>query len=73
MAGEPWTLNPDRAQATSLVLILAVCWRHGAAQDPSKRTWPGLSTEALTGWGAYLRMAAPSMVMICERRGEAFQ
>jgi hypothetical protein len=28
-------------------------------------TWGGLSFEAFQGWGTYMRMALPTMAMLC--------
>lgn len=56
----------DCVQATSLALMVACCVRHTRRQEPGRCTWPGWSGDALREWGAYIRMAWPSMIMICE-------
>ena len=57
----------DLTQATSLALMVACCVRHTRAQPAGRCTWGGWSAEAFEGWGQYVAMAVPSMVMICER------
>ncbi|GAX82291.1 hypothetical protein CEUSTIGMA_g9720.t1 [Chlamydomonas eustigma] len=51
----------------SLLLFLSVffmAWYH-FKQPLGQRTWTGLSREAFNGWGAYLEVAVPSMIMVC--------
>jgi hypothetical protein len=56
----------NATQATSLLLMVSVARAHVRAQPPGKKPWGGWSlSEATSGWGDYLRMAAPSVVMIC--------
>jgi MATE family multidrug resistance protein len=56
----------NATQATSLMLVTAVARRHVRAQPVGRKPWVGWSLqEATSGWGDYLRMAAPSVVMIC--------
>lgn len=57
----------DLTQATSLALMAACCVRHTRRQPPARCTWAGWTREAFEGWGQYITMAAPSMVMICEQ------
>jgi len=55
----------DCVQCTSLCgLIIYMLW-YNSQQESSKRTWHGWSKEAFSDWGTYIRVAIPSMVMIC--------
>ncbi|KAJ9534743.1 hypothetical protein QJQ45_013128 [Haematococcus lacustris] len=52
-------------QCTSLMgLVVYILW-HNSQQDPALRTWHGWTRECLADWGTYIRVAIPSMVMIC--------
>ncbi|KAL6754135.1 MATE efflux family protein [Haematococcus lacustris] len=52
-------------QCTSLMgLVVYILW-HNSQQDPALRTWHGWTRECLSDWGTYIRVAIPSMVMIC--------
>ena len=51
--------------------MVSYCVYHTRQQEPNKCTWPGWTREACKEWGTYIHMAVPSMVMICECRGEA--
>ena len=61
----------DLTQAASLVMMASYCVYHTRRQPPSKCTWGGWTLEAFEGWGQYITMAVPSMVMICERSNGA--
>jgi hypothetical protein len=52
-------------QATSISGLLCYIWHYNSQQDPDKKTWTGWSRECLSDWGVYIRVAIPSMVMIC--------
>jgi MATE family multidrug resistance protein len=56
----------DLTQAASLAMMAACCVVHTRRQPPGRRTWAGWTLEAFEGWGQYIAMAVPSMVMICE-------
>ncbi len=62
----------NAVQLTSLGLLTAYVARHTHLQDPARRTWPGWSLEAWRDWGVYVRVAAPSIVMICACLQQAF-
>lgn len=47
------------------LLAAYVCGRSWAQRDLDRRTWHGFSREALRGWGGYLKIAVPSVVMLC--------
>lgn len=36
------------------------------ARAAHRSTWPGWTVKAMRGWGAYMRVAVPSCVMLCE-------
>lgn len=55
----------DLTQGASLVMMASYCVHHTRRQAPSKCTWGGWTMEAFEGWGQYITMAVPSMVMIC--------
>jgi hypothetical protein len=57
----------DLTQAASLAMMASYCVYHTRRQAPAKCTWGGWTLEAFEGWGQYITMAVPSMVMICER------
>jgi len=67
----PWGLMGAAAawnatQATSLLLMVGVARVHVRGQPAGRKAWAGWSvSEATSGWVPYLRMAAPSVVMIC--------
>lgn len=44
-----------------------VCYMlyYNSQQEPGKKTWAGWSRECWAEWGMYIRVAIPSMVMIC--------
>jgi MATE family multidrug resistance protein len=49
--------------ALSLVLTAGVyVWRERGPQEG--RTWPGISADALRGWPAFLKLAAPGVLML---------
>lgn len=52
-------------QGMSLVLMLLFVLHHHQGQKAAERTWGGWSREAFMEWGLYIRVAVPSMVMIC--------
>jgi len=55
----------DCVQCTSLMgLVVYIVW-HNSQQDPTKQTWHGWTKECLQEWGTYIRVAIPSMIMIC--------
>jgi hypothetical protein len=54
-------------QLTSLLILLSYLMYHHAKQPPSQRTWTGWSSEMFQEWGMYIRVAIPSIVMICMR------
>lgn len=47
------------------LLAAYVCARSWAQRGLDRRTWHGFSREALRGWGGYLKIAVPSVVMLC--------
>ena len=52
------TLNTPPPQVCYLLYF-------NAQQEPGKKTWGGWSRECFAEWGVYVRVAIPSMVMIC--------
>eukprot|EP00195_Chlamydomonas_chlamydogama_P009762 CAMPEP_0202901800 /NCGR_PEP_ID=MMETSP1392-20130828/14735_1 /ASSEMBLY_ACC=CAM_ASM_000868 /TAXON_ID=225041 /ORGANISM="Chlamydomonas chlamydogama, Strain SAG 11-48b" /LENGTH=532 /DNA_ID=CAMNT_0049588419 /DNA_START=201 /DNA_END=1799 /DNA_ORIENTATION=- len=52
-------------QATSMCGLVIYMLYYNSQQEPGKRTWLGWSRECLADWGVYIRVAIPSMVMIC--------
>ncbi|KXZ53173.1 hypothetical protein GPECTOR_7g1065 [Gonium pectorale] len=48
-----------------LLLVAAMAWLHHFKQRPGAHTWRGFSSQALTGWGGYLKIALPSAAAIC--------
>lgn len=62
--GAVWAMNA--CQGISLALLSVYTERrHAAAAGSDRQTWHGWSREALTGWGAFLRLGVPSTVMVC--------
>lgn len=59
----------DLTQGASLLMMASYCVYHTRRQAPGKCTWGGWTLEAFEGWGQYITMAIPSMVMICAPRG----
>lgn len=58
----------DISQAVPCILLLVWIIHREislAATSSPERTWYGWSKEALSDWGAYLRLAAPSAFMVC--------
>eukprot|EP00877_Chromochloris_zofingiensis_P011101 jgi/Chrzof1/6244/Cz17g17070.t1 len=56
----------DLVQATSLFLMVCYSVYHTSCQEPARCTWGGWTTDAFRDWGVYIKMAIPSMIMICE-------
>jgi multidrug resistance protein, MATE family len=52
-------------QVTSLSLLLIYMAYHHANQAPGQRTWAGWSWETFADWSTYIRVAIPSIIMIC--------
>ncbi|PNH05195.1 MATE efflux family protein 5 [Tetrabaena socialis] len=52
-------------QASSFLGLLIYTIYYTYTQEPSKRTWMGWTSECLTDWPLYIRVAIPSAVMIC--------
>lgn len=52
-------------QASSLTGLLCYMAYYNGQLDPSRKTWHGWTREAFSDWGIYIRVAIPSMVMIC--------
>jgi MATE family multidrug resistance protein len=61
-------LAMNLAQATPMAVLAVWTARREAALAAAaapERTWHGWSREALRGWGAYSRLAAPSAAVVC--------
>ena len=52
-------------QASSMCGLLVYMLYYNSQQEPGKKTWGGWSRECFHEWGVYIRVALPSMVMIC--------
>lgn len=47
------------------MLTLYVMIRSYLQRHSELRTWHGFSRDALRGWGGYLKIAVPSVIMLC--------
>lgn len=47
------------------LLGVYIIFRSWLQSGSPSATWQGWSTDALRGWGAYLKIALPSVVMLC--------
>ncbi|KAG9342071.1 hypothetical protein JZ751_017068 [Albula glossodonta] len=53
------------ANCISQYCLVALLYVYIRWRDLHKATWAGWSTECLQEWGAYIRVAVPSMFMLC--------
>ncbi|KAI1893290.1 hypothetical protein AGOR_G00122180 [Albula goreensis] len=53
------------ANCISQYCLVALLYGYIRWRDLHKATWAGWSTECLQEWGAYIRVAVPSMFMLC--------
>lgn len=59
-------LATNTAQFTTMAgLILYVLWREKQLKGTDLQTWHGWNLQCLRGWWSYVKIAVPSLAMIC--------
>lgn len=59
-------LAANAAQLTTMIgLIVYIGWREKQLQGTDMQTWHGWNAQCLKGWWPYLKIAVPSLAMIC--------
>lgn len=58
-------LSYNIVSGVTLVAMAAMVWGVDAWRPAHGRAWPAWSCNSIAGWGQFLRVALPSLAMIC--------